>query len=375
MKYYRDTWVEVDLESIYHNVNNIKKLYAKNKDLIAVVKADGYGHGAIQVAKIALEAGATLLAVSTLDEAIELRKGGIKAPILVLIGIRIKDLKLARKYNIIITVHNIKWLESANKEYKGRTINVQLKIDTGMYRIGLGNKEELIKALELVNNSKCFKLSGIYTHLATSEEDDKSYYLMQDEMFRDLIDGIDTRGLMIHIANSAATIKYENKYTNAVRVGIMLYGLSPNNNINLSFDLKQAISLYTKLNHVKYLSKGKKVSYNGIYETSTGEWIGTVPIGYGDGWDRRMNNGLAYIDGNYCNIIGRICMGQTMIKLPCKMSEGTVVELIGPNIHVNDVAKRINTINYQTVCMLTDRLPRIYKREGKIVDTINRRIK
>jgi alanine racemase len=374
MDFYRDTWIEVDLDAITHNVANIKNHYAKDKLLFAVVKADAYGHGAIMVAKAALKAGADYLAVATLDEAIELRQHKIKSPILVLGHITMSGIKLAAKYKITITIHNIKWLKKIVKAYKGKTIEVHLKVDTGMHRIGVLTKDELVESVALIKNSHSLQLKGIFTHLATAEEDDESYYHSQLNRFRELLQAIDTKNLVIHLANSAATVKFQHDFTNAVRVGLMMYGLLPKRELSVAFDVLQAISLYAKLIHCKELEPHKRVSYNGCYETKDHEWIGTLAIGYADGWDRRMEHGQVYINGDYCPVIGRICMDQTMIKLPHQLEEGTIVELIGPHIAVDEVAKRIRTINYQTVCQLSDRLPRIYKYKGRIVKIINRRL-
>jgi alanine racemase len=374
MDFYRDTWIEVDLDAITHNVTNIKNHYAKDKLLFAVVKADAYGHGAIMVAKTALKAGADYLAVATLDEAIELRRHKIKAPILVLGYVNRSGLKLAAKYKITITVHNIKWLKKVVKFYRGKTIQVHLKVDTGMHRIGVLTKEELIESVALIRNSHSLHLNGIFTHLATAEEDDETYYHLQLNRFKELLQAIDIKDLIIHLANSAATVKFEHDFTNAVRVGLMMYGLMPKKEMSVAFDVLQAISLYGKLIHCKKLEPKKRVSYNGIYETKEHEWIGTLAIGYADGWDRRMENGQVYLNGELCPVVGRICMDQTMIKLPHLVEEGSLVELIGPHISVDEIAKRIRTINYQTVCQLSDRLPRIYKRKGKVVKVINRRL-
>lgn len=374
MHFYRDTWVEVDLDAIYHNVSQLKKHYALNKKMFAVVKADGYGHGAVMVAKTALRAGADYLAVATLDEAIELRKNKLKVPILLLGNMRVSDLKVASQYKLIVTIHSIEWLKKAIASYKGKKINVHFKVDTGMHRIGFLNSDQLKEAVGLIQNHHHFKLNGIFTHMATAEEEDETYYRMQVERFKQMLSGINTKHLLVHSANSAATVNYDHDFTSAVRNGIMIYGLKPKADIKMKFELKQAIYLYAKLIQVKQLKSGSKISYNGIYETKAEEWIGTLAIGYADGWDRRMQDGQVYIDGHYCPVVGRICMDQTMIKLPYQMKEGTIVELIGHHVTVDDIAKRINTINYHTVCQLTDRLPRIYKRNGKVTKIKNRRL-
>lgn len=373
MSFYRDTWIEVDLDAIYDNLSQIKQHYAKTKKIFAVVKADAYGHGAIMVAKTAIKAGADYLAVATLDEAIELRIHKIKVPILVLGNINLNHIKLAAKYDITVTVHQLKWLEKI-RDYRGKRLKLQLKLDTGMHRIGLLSESEVEAAYRIISSNPCLFLTGVYTHLATAEEPEETYYQQQFNRFKELIRAIDTRNLVIHIANSAATVKYADDLTNAVRVGLMMYGLLPREDLSIAFSIRQAISLFSRIIQCKQLAPGERISYNGIYQTQDYEWIGTLPIGYADGLDRRMVGGEVYVDGHYCPIVGKICMDQTMIKLPKPYEEGTMVEIIGPHISVDAVAQRINTINYQAVCLLSDRIPRMYKFHNQIIFIQNRRL-
>lgn len=374
MAYYRESWLEIDLDAIYNNITNLMKHYQKAKGLIAVVKADGYGHGAVMVAKTAFEAGAAMVAVATLDEAMELRKNKIEGPILVFGLIKEKELRIASKYHITVTAHNLKWIKSAIKKYHGPRIDVHINIDTGMHRLGIEKEDDLKEAVETIKLSHNLKLTGLFSHFATADEEDSSYYEMQHNLFVSRISKFETNEMMIHLDNSSATLKYPNNIVSYVRLGLTIYGLNPVEDLKLPVALQPALRLYSKLVLVRKLPKGSSVSYNGLYVTEKDEWIGTIPIGYADGWDRRMKDGVVYVDDVECPIVGRICMDFCMVKLPKRFKEGTTVELIGPHIGVDEVAKKIGANNYQTICAMSDRLVRIYKRNGEIIQVSNRRL-
>lgn len=373
MKYYRDTYLEINLDNVIHNMTCIM---AKTKDmtLMAVIKADSYGHGAFMIAKTLLEVGVSHFAVATVDEGIELRRARITCPILVLGGVRVEDLKIIAKNDLTISVHSLDWLKRALSLYHGKSISIHLKIDTGMGRLGLTTKDELHEAVQMLSMNKHLSFEGIFSHLATSEETDESYYQLQLSRFEAMLEGIDLNHKFVHIANSAGSLKPKPKYVNAIRVGLMINGQKPSKSIPADFELKPSMSLYSKLVQVKKVPKGEKLSYNGIYQTSKDEFIGTIPIGYADGYDRRLENGRVYIEGEYCDIVGRICMDYCLVKLPRHLEEGTMVELIGEHITIDEYAEKIKTNNYQATCIFSDRLPRIYKRNGQIVKTINRRL-
>lgn len=368
--FFRDTWIEIDLDAIEYNLTQLNNHYVKDKSIIAVIKADAYGHGAVEVAKSVIRSGAQCLAVATLDEAIQLRLNDIHHPILVLGNVPLKGLPMASKFNITVTVHSLEWLKKAVAVHVNH-LDVQIKIDTGMHRIGILNKIDLFKVLSIIDDNPHFKLIGIYSHLATADEANPDYYFKQINKFKSLLEGIETDDLLIHLSNSIATIKYTDTITNAVRIGLMLYGVNPMPEIMLKFSLKPALALYTRIVQCKKLSNGARVSYNGIYEVMDEEWIGTIPIGYADGFDRRIKNGVVYVDNTYAPVVGHVCMDQTMIRLPRKISENTIVEMIGPHISVDDIARWSGTISYQVLTQLSKRLPRIYKRNNEIISIIN----
>lgn len=377
-RFYRDTWVEVDLDCIASNINNVKALLPKEVKIIAVIKANAYGHGDYQIAKTALEEGASYLAVAFLDEAISLRKKGIDAPILVLGATRPQDVNIASEHHITLTVFQEQWLQEAKTILKNDyQLNVHIKIDTGMGRIGLRTPEELHKIEKLIKDDDRFFLEGVYTHFATADEKNHRYFEQQLERFHKLLQSFSQQPTYIHASNSAATLRFPQSYFNGVRLGITMYGLTPSLEIEneLPFPLHEALSLKTKLIHVKKLLPGDKVSYGATYEAEKEEWIGTLPIGYADGWIRKLQGQEVLVNGIRVPIVGRVCMDQCMVRLPYEMPIGTIVTLIGKDgsehISVNEIAQRLDTINYEITCTISARVPRIYKKDGKIVECWN----
>ena len=376
--FYRDTWAEVDLECIAENVSSVRKHLPEKVEIMAVVKANAYGHGDVQVAKTALSAGASLLAVAFMDEAVALRHKGIQAPILVLGASRPEDVQVAAKYDISLTVFQKDWLQKAQQHLAiGDRVSLHIKVDTGMGRIGVRSRDELASVEQFILKDERFHFEGIFTHFATADELDTRYFQQQLALFEELLKGLTKQPKYIHTSNSAAAIRFPNAYFNAVRLGITMYGLTPSLEMEMEipFPLKEAFSLQTRLVHVKQVKKGDKVSYGATYESSKDEWIGTIPIGYADGWIRRLQGQEVLVDGKRSPIVGRICMDQCMVRLPAHVPVGTPVTLIGRQgqefISINDIAAKLDTINYEVPCIITNRVPRLYKKGGKIVDIKN----
>ncbi|MGD6897867.1 alanine racemase [Bacillus sp. OG2] len=375
--FYRDTWAEINLDHIKENVKTMKKLLPGDVKLFAVVKANGYGHGDIQAAGAALEAGADCLAVAFLDEALSLRQRGIEAPILVLGASRPEDAPLAASADITLTVFQVNWLEKALPCLQGKRLTFHVKLDTGMGRIGVREKDELLAIEKLAGREDAFELQGIYTHFATADELDDSYFREQLGRFREMLSWLGKVPEMVHTSNSAASLRFPEARFNAVRMGISMYGLTPSPEIEheLPFPLKEAFSLHARIVHVKKLQKGDKVSYGATYEAEGDEWIGTLPIGYADGWIRRLQGQEVLVNGSRVPIVGRICMDQCMIRLPYGVEPGTAATLIGAQgdsmISVNEIAAKLETINYEVTCMISSRVPRVYKQEEKTVDLNN----
>jgi alanine racemase len=380
--FYRDTWAEIDLEQISNNVKSFKK-HLPDQKIMAVVKANGYGHGAYQIAVEALSSGAELLAVAMLDEAIALRKEGISAPILVMNRIRPEYVSLAAENEISITVFQKDWLNEALDYLKetNKVVNIHLKLDTGMGRVGIKEDRELYDISLLIQNSPNCDIEGVFTHFATADEWESGLFEEQRTRFIKQIDSLHKWGISpkyIHSANSAAALRKVDGPFNLVRLGISMYGLSPSSEMKekLPFRLEEAFSLHSQLIHVKKLMPGDTVSYGATYTANEEEWIGTLPIGYADGWQRRLSPGASVlIRGERMPIIGRICMDQCMIKLPYKMDVGEKATLIGKQngetIEMDEIAALANTINYEIPCLITSRVPRVFVKKGRISENMN----
>ncbi|MED2972271.1 alanine racemase [Fictibacillus sp. B-59209] len=372
-EFYRDTWAEVDLSSIKENIRSFRGLLPDRTEIMAVVKADGYGHGALPVAKTALEAGATYLAVALLDEALSLRKQGIQAPILVLGRTRPVDAALAAENDISLTVFQADWVDEASVYIQGeKRVNLHLKIDTGMGRIGTREAEETKNLALKIEEIPQFCLEGVFTHFATADELESDLVDKQFERFARSLEWIRETGaapLFIHCGNSAASLRFPDRVFNIARIGISMYGLAPSEEVKsvLPIPLKEAFSLHTRLVHVKKVQRGDTVSYGATYTAKEEEWIGTLPIGYADGWMRRYaEKGHALAGGRKVPFAGRVCMDQCMIRLPREMKVGDLVTLIGcqgdEKISIDDLAAQIGTINYEIPCLITSRVPRVYKK-------------
>lgn len=377
-QFYRDTWAEIDLDCVKENVQQMKSLLPQDVALMAVVKANGYGHGDIQIAKAAIEGGASYLAVAFLDEALALRKKGINDPILVLGATRAEYINIAGKNNITLTFFQEEWVREAQAQLaEDVTIKLHLKLDTGMGRIGVRECPTVQSIEALIMDDKRMELEGVFTHFATADSPELHYFKLQLQRFEELVNAFQTRPKMLHVSNSAAALRNIAPYLNGIRYGIAMYGLTPSPAIKeeLPFQLKPAFSLRTKLIHVKKLLPGEKVSYGATYEAKEEEWIGTVPIGYADGWLRKLQGQEVLIEGMRVPIVGRICMDQCMIKLPFELPVGTIVTLIGVNqgemISIDEIADKLETINYEIPCMISNRVPRVYIQAGKQVDMKN----
>ncbi len=368
--WHRPTKIIVHTDRIIHNIKEQQKRLPKDTEIYGVVKANGYGHGAVEVAKAALKAGVTGFCVSMLDEALQLKEAGIEAPILILNMLEADYLSLASENNIAVTCGNEMWLQSVLEkvaEVPLKTpLKIHLKIDSGMGRIGFFNEESLKKAYNEILQEPSLELEGIFTHFATADEKDETYFKHQLGIFDELLKSLPTLPKYVHSSNSATALWHQAGIGNLVRMGISMYGLNPSGNaIQEPFPLQPALELESALIQVKEVEKGTGLSYGMTYHAPEKEWIGTVPIGYADGWLRHLQGFSVLVEGKKCPIVGRICMDQMMILLPQEYPIGTKVTLIGENqgqeIHAQEVADYLETIHYEVCCQLSDRLPRVYK--------------
>jgi alanine racemase len=379
--FYRETWAEIDVEAIFQNVNHVRELIPSHKTLIAVVKANAYGHGDKEVAEIALKAGADMLAVAFLDEAIALRRKGIKESILVLGAVPIPYIQTALEWDVTVTAYSKAWIEEASSILGADSqLHMHLKIDTGMGRLGIRTKEELHEAMSIITSHSEFVLDGVFTHFATADELNSAYFEEQYTLFEEMVRIVKEHNLtplMIHCANSAALLRRPKDIFNGVRLGISMYGLSPSEELKevLPIPLKQAFSLHSRIVHVKKVKKGSHISYGATYEAGEDEWIATVPVGYADGWIRKLSNFEVLVDGVKVPIVGRICMDQLMIRLPKMYKLGTKVTFIGKQkdaeITIDEVAKHLETINYEIPCMIAARVPRVYTKDSQHIHINN----
>ena len=363
---FRPTWVEVDLDAIAHNVSQAAKAHA-GKELFAVVKANGYGHGDLEVGLTALENGATALAVSSFEEAMHLKNHDFSCPVLVMGVTEISYVTLAADKGITLTAHDPEWISALSDVPLVSTLNLHLKIDTGMHRIGVLTHEEAILCIELIDKLPHVELEGIFTHMATADEANQDYFQHQVEAFKRILATLDiSKVKYIHLANSATLLQHAFDFEHAVRFGISMYGVDPTGGLGKhGITLKPTFSLYSSLAQVKLLPAGSKVGYGATYECQTDEWIGAIPIGYADGWIRQNQGRSVVIDGHECEIVGRVCMDQMMVRLPKRFEMGTRVTLIGAGMPVERVAAEMETIPYETFCIISDRVPRVYYKDGK----------
>lgn len=361
----RPTKAIIDLEAIAANVDQLAAHLPENTQKFAVVKANAYGHGAVPVAK-KLAPIVDAFCVSNMDEALELREAGLDLPILILGVVPKEVLPLAIEYQITLTVASLAWLEQVLVSFSDLTgLKIHLKIDSGMGRIGFRESQEVQQAVSLLSQAGA-EVEGIFTHFATADEADDSKYQSQLARFEAVLADLETVPSLVHISNSAASLWHSDSVQKAVRLGDIIYGLNPSGrDLELPYPVQSALSLVTEIVHIKILTAGQTVGYGATYAASQEEIIATLPVGYADGWTRDMQGFEVLVDGQHCPIVGRVSMDQTTIRLPKIYPLGTLVTLIGRNgteeISATDVAIYRGTINYEVVCLLSDRVARFYK--------------
>ncbi|OTN77662.1 alanine racemase [Enterococcus sp. 8G7_MSG3316] len=367
---HRPTKAIIDTTAITANIKNERARLPQDTALFAVVKANGYGHGAVETARAAANGGATGFCVATIDEGIELREAGIVAPILLLGVVAVSDTPLLATYDFSFPVASQEWLQEAESYLANvaltRPLKVHIKVDTGMGRIGFLDAQAVAEAASWVEAHEAFEWEGVFTHFSTADQADTAYWQQQHLFFQEVLTALPHLPKYIHTGNSATALWHEQAVGNMIRYGIAMYGLNPSGHaLAAPFELKPALSLVSALIQVKLLEKGSGIGYGETYITPQQEWIGTVPIGYADGWLRKMQGFSVLVEGEYCEIVGRVCMDQLMIRLPREMPVGTKVTLIGENqgqqITMQDVADQLDTIHYEVACTLSSRVPREYK--------------
>ncbi|MBS4537429.1 alanine racemase [Clostridium sp. D2Q-11] len=377
----RPVWAEINLENLANNIREVRRVTREESIVTAVVKANGYGHDAVEVSKVFLSNGADRLAVATLSEAIELREGGItEEPILILGYTPNSQAEDLLNYNITSTIYSLNQGKEISKlaSIKNQIAKVHIKIDTGMGRLGLRSDDNPIDTIMKISELTNIEIEGIFTHFARADEKNKEFTKIQFNKFKQITDGLEKRGLNIpikHVSNSAAIIDLPEYNLDMVRAGIMLYGLYPSKEVNKSnVNLKPAMSLKAKLSYLKKVPEKVGLSYGHIYTTDKASKIGTLPIGYADGFTRLLSGKVeGSINNKRAKIVGRICMDQCMIDLSHidDVDVGDTITLFsnGDNntVHIDEVAENLGTINYEIVCMVAKRVPRVFVRETNII--------
>jgi len=375
----RPVWAEINLDNLAHNMKETRRVVNKNTLITAVIKADGYGHGAVCIGQTLLDNGANRFAVATLSEAIQLRASFPNTEIMVL-GYTPNDLTediLAN--NIIQTIYTLEQAEYFSKLalLSNKKITVHIKLDTGMNRLGMQESQETIDSILQMSKLEGLFIEGIFTHFAMADEIDKEYTNNQVKKYKKIVNTLEENGLNIpikHVSNSAAIIDMPELNMDMVRAGIMLYGLYPSKNVNQNnVNLKEVMCLKAKISQVKEIPKGTGVSYGLKYKCSKNSKVATLPIGYADGFTRMLSGkASAMLQNKKVPIIGNICMDQCIIDisgLDAKIDDEVV--LFGGNdkngISITSVSELLNTINYEIVCMVDKRVPRVYIKNEKAI--------
>lgn len=372
----RPAWAEINLDHLAHNVRQFKELIDPDTRLMAVVKADGYGHGAVEAAKTALAGGACSLAVAIVEEGIELRRSGIEAPILVF-GYTAPSLFPALvEHNLTPTIFSLDSAVQLSKQAGEQNIILPLhvKVDTGMGRLGL-LPEEAVETIARIVRLPGLKVEGLYTHLAAAEEEDPSYTNEQLVLFDRIVECCREKGVtipIIHAANSAAGIAHPHARYNLVRLGLAMYGCYPSPHLRDSrVVLLPALAFKSRVVLVKRVPPGTAISYGCTYYTDDEALIATIPVGYGDGYSRLLSNrGQILVRGQRAPVVGRVCMDHLMADVSHipGVHEGDEVVLYGrqgrEEIEVDEVAALTGTISYEVLCAVAKRVPRLYFRNG-----------
>ncbi|HWQ30670.1 MAG TPA: alanine racemase, partial [Negativicutes bacterium] len=370
-----NTYAQVDLDRIAHNYREIRNILAPTTELMCIVKANAYGHGAVEVARVLAREGASMLGVATIAEGIELREAGIALPILVLGGIQEQHVEAVVDYSLSQTVTNREVLQRLSEyaQQSGKTPKVHIKIDTGMGRLGIRPGKELDSFLPVLKKCRNIEVEGVYTHFAASEDTDRSYTNLQMRRFKSAFKAFDEAGIKYkyrHCYNSAAIINHPELHTvfNLVRPGLILYGYYPCDTWLKFINLKPVMQVKTKITFVKTIHPGDSVGYGRTFIADRATKVATIGIGYADGYSRRLSNvGYAIVKGKKVPLIGRISMDQCCLDVSEveDVKLGDVVTLIGEDgeasIWANDIAEMFGAIAAEVLTALGRRVLRTYK--------------
>lgn len=369
------THLAIDLEKMKLNVAKLKSFLNNGTLLMAVVKANAYGHGLVASAKAAIEGGANWLGVVALEEGMALRKENIHKPILVLGAVALKDARLAANQEIAIAVFSMDQVRELSEISFDKALKIHLKVDTGLNRLGL-EVGEISQAIRLISSNKGIVLEGVFSHFASVEENNLEFAKIQIEKFKEalkVLKELKYEKIIKHMAATSAALVLPDSHFDMVRCGIGIYGLWPSLDLAKKFDNKEllepVLSFKTEIVQTKNVKKGEKIGYGCTFEAKEDMVIGIIPVGYAEGLDRGLSNniGEVLVSGQHCSIIGRVCMNMSIVKLKAereKLKVGQEVTIIGEDgdqeITVDEIAQKLGTINYEIVARLPEHLERKY---------------
>ncbi len=371
----RSVWVEVNLDAVRKNVKTIRSLLESDKLLMGIVKANAYGHGAVEVSRAAIESGVDRLGVAFIEEAVELREADIKIPIQILSETPKDAIDLVLRHDLIPTIYTRETAFQLSETAKSfnKKVKVHVKVDTGMNRLGLF-PEEVLNFLSYLSSLENIEVEGIFTHFALADSPASSYTEEQFKKFKKLILELEKEGFKIplkHAANSAATVLFKETHLDMVRIGLALYGLHPSSATKSCLSLKPVLEWKARVSYLKTVEAGEGISYGHTHRLPHKTLIATLPLGYADGYSRLLSNkSKVLVNREQVPVVGSICMDHLMIDVGenSDVGIGTEVVLIGrqgnDEISVDKIAGILGTINYEVVCMINKRVPRVYLNSG-----------
>ena len=389
VNFLRRSWAVVDLDCIDYNIHSIQEKLKPGCMIMGVVKADAYGHGDKYIADELVRLGVNWFAVSNLSEAMSLRSQGIYHPILILGTTPPNKAKQLCEYNITQAVFSLEYARKLQQQAQraGVTVACHIKVDTGMGRIGFEADQNLEGAVDEIaevcryENLHC---DGIFTHFSSSDEYNEesiAYTRRQYALFMEVCDRLQSQGInfMIrHCCNSGGIVNYPEFHLDMVRAGVLIYGLVPDKACEGKIKLKSAMQLHSVISMIKDVKKGAKLSYGRTFTADHDMRIATVPIGYADGYHRSLSNrGRMLVNGHFANIVGRICMDQLLLDVTGipDLSDGMQITIVGEEdgkrITMEEIAEMADTINYEIMCVIGKRVPRVYRRNGKDIGAVD----
>jgi len=381
-RHLRPVWAEINLDCVENNIREIRRV-SKSREIIGVIKADAYGHGAVDLAPVLLQNGADSFAVAVLSEGVELRRSGLDCPIMVLGFTPPNLVDNILRYDIEQTVYSYDFAKelSAMAVKKNKLARIHIVLDTGMGRIGFIPDNESLDEVEKISHLPNIIIEGIFTHFSTADEENKEFTQKQLSIFNEFYKDLTSRGVKIkkrHTANSAAISDFPESHFEAVRPGIILYGYYPSDYVQKDkIHLKRVLTLKTNIVLIKTVPKGYPISYGRRFYTERDSIIATLPVGYADGYTRLLfNKGKVIINGKYAKVVGSICMDQCMVDITDipEAKVGDEVILLGEDgvkYDADDMADDIGTISYEVLTMISKRVPRVYTKGGKVVKIRN----